>query len=222
MEARKLTVVDTSTQRTVTFMSTAETVAELKADLTRQGISTTGMTIYEGLTKTELKSNDSRLPHDVPYKGEYTNNLVFRLTKSEKNIRSGASRGELYDQIKKLGIADSIKAKYGKNFTQCSSAALEEAVAAANKKAAAKAAPAPKAEKPAAPAKENKDNTKPAGHSCKAAEAVATLTSILAAHGLLSSDDVKAVSNVLGTPVPEGDKDPYSPAEIEHMFDFCK
>ena len=220
MEARKLTVVDTSTQRTVTFMSTAETVAELKADLSRQGINTNGMTIYEGLTKTELKSNDSSLPHDVPYKGESTNNLVFRLTKSEKNIRSGASRGELYEQIKKLGIADSIKAKYGKNFTQCSSAALEEAVAAANKKAA-KPAPAPKAEKPAAPAKENKDN-KPAGHSCKAAEAVATLTSILAAHGLLSSDDVKAVSNVLGTPVPEGDKDPYSPAEINSMFDFCK
>ena len=115
---RTFTVVDSTTQKTSTFQSTAETLAELKADLRAHGINYNGMTIYEGISKTELKSDNSALPHDVPYKGGTTNNLVFRLTKSEKNIKSGAmSRPEAYAAVKKLGLQDAVKLCEATGFT---------------------------------------------------------------------------------------------------------
>lgn len=126
MNTKKFTVVDTRTNRTKTFESTANTVGELKVDLRREGIDPTGMAIQEGLTKTELGDNDGAyLPHDVPYRGSTTNNLVFRLTQKEKKIRSGAmSRGKAYDKVKALGLTDMIAKKYGKNFTMCKTSDL--------------------------------------------------------------------------------------------------
>ena len=126
MNTKKFTVVDTRTNRTKTFESTANTVGELKVDLIREGIDPTGMAIQEGLTKTELGDNDGAyLPHDVPYRGSTTNNLVFRLTQKEKKIRSGAmSRSEAYDKVKELGLTDMIAKKYGKNFTMCKTSDL--------------------------------------------------------------------------------------------------
>lgn len=126
MNTKKFTVVDTRTNRTKTFESTANTVGELKADLRREGIDPTDMAIQEGLTKTELGDNDSAyLPHDVPYRGSVTNNLVFRLTQKEKKIRSGAmSRSEAYNKVKELGLTDMIAKKYGKNFTMCKTSDL--------------------------------------------------------------------------------------------------
>lgn len=126
MNTKKFTVVDTRTNRTKTFESTANTVGELKVDLMREGIDPTDMAIQEGLTKTELGDNDGAyLPHDVPYRGSTTNNLVFRLTQKEKKIRSGAmSRSEAYDKVKELGLTDMIAKKYGKNFTMCKTSDL--------------------------------------------------------------------------------------------------
>lgn len=126
MNTKKFTVVDTRTNRTKTFESTANTVGELKADLRREGIDPTDMAIQEGLTKTELSDNDGAyLPHDVPYRGGTTNNLVFRLTQKEKKIRSGAmSRSEAYDKVKELGLTEKIAKKYGKNFTMCKTSDL--------------------------------------------------------------------------------------------------
>lgn len=126
MNTKKFTVVDTRTNRTKTFESTANTVGELKADLRKEGIDPTGMAIQEGLTKTELGDNDGAyLPHDVPYRGDITNNLVFRLTQKEKKIRSGAmSRSEAYDKVKEFGLTDMIAKKYGKNFTMCKTSDL--------------------------------------------------------------------------------------------------
>ena len=126
MNTKKFTVVDTRTNRTTTFESTANTVGELKADLRRNGIDPTDMAIQEGLTKTEMGNVDGAyLPHDVPYRGGVTNNLVFRLTQKEKKIRSGAmSRSEAYDKVKKLGLTDMIAKKYGKNFTMCKTSDL--------------------------------------------------------------------------------------------------
>lgn len=126
MNTKKFTVVDTRTNRTTTFESTANTVGELKADLRRNGIDPTDMAIQEGLTKTEMGDVDGAyLPHDVPYRGGITNNLVFRLTQKEKKIISGImSRSEAYDKVKELGLADKIAKKYGKNFTMCKTSDL--------------------------------------------------------------------------------------------------
>ena len=89
MEARKITVVSTRNQKKSVIMSAATTLAELKADLRQNGIDYEGMTFYEGTSKIELKDDNSVLPHDVPYKGQTTNELVFMLTNTNKKIKSG-------------------------------------------------------------------------------------------------------------------------------------
>lgn len=114
---RKLTVIDTRTMSTKVFESNATTVAELKEDLLAQGINPEGMAIQEGLTKTELLSNETILPHDIPWRGTVTNNLVLRLTKQSKNIESGMTRKEVYEKIKDLHLEEAIKLKYNRNYT---------------------------------------------------------------------------------------------------------
>ena len=118
------TIVDTESQKTKEIQSNATTVAELKRDLRQNGFNVDGKTIQEALTRTEFKDDSSMLPHDVPYKGSITNDLVFRLTKTNKQIMSGMDRQEAYAEVKRLGLGNAIKAKFGKNFTQCSTADL--------------------------------------------------------------------------------------------------
>jgi hypothetical protein len=60
------------------------------------------------------------LPHDVPYRGTITNDLVFRLTKTNKNIKSGADRNVIFAEIKNRGLQDAVKEKFGRNMTQVS------------------------------------------------------------------------------------------------------
>lgn len=123
--SKVFTVVNSATQSTISYESQAETLGQLKRELADKGINLDGMTIFEGLTKTELKSDDSLLPHDVPYRGTVTNNLVFRITKANKNIKSGnMSRAEAYAKIKELNLQGVIASKYGKNFTMCKTADL--------------------------------------------------------------------------------------------------
>lgn len=121
MEARKITVVSTKNQTKNVIMSNATTLGELKADLRQHNIDYNDMTFYEGTSKTELITDDSVLPHDVPYKGQVTNELVFMLTNTNKKIRSGASmtRAEVYEAIKANNLQEACILKYGKNFTMC-------------------------------------------------------------------------------------------------------
>ena len=127
MDVRKITVVQTKNQKKSVIMSAAMTLAELKSDLRANGIDYDGMTFFEGTSKVELKNDASVLPHDVPYKGTITNELVFMLTNTNKKIRSGAvamSRTEAYSAIKSMGLQDACVKKFGKNFTMCKTADL--------------------------------------------------------------------------------------------------
>lgn len=162
MEARKITVVSTKTQKKSVIMSGAETLGELKKDLREAGIDYDGMTFYEGTSKTELKTDESVLPKDVPYTNrttgetKNTNELVFMLTNTNKKIRSGAgtmTRAEAYSAIKAKGLQDACVKKYGKNFTQCSTADLINLI---NGSGATKAAPAKKEAPKAEPKAETK------------------------------------------------------------------
>lgn len=133
MEARKITVVSTKTQKKSVIMSGAETLGELKKDLREAGIDYDGMTFYEGTSKTELKTDESILPKDVPYtnrttgKTKNTNELVFMLTNTNKKIRSGAvamTRTEAYAAIKAMGLQAECQKRFGKNFTLCKTSDL--------------------------------------------------------------------------------------------------
>lgn len=119
MESRKIIIKSSEFNGNKVIMSAATTLAELKNDLDNAGISYRGMQFLEGISGTELKNDNSVLPHDIPYKGRVVNELVFWLTKSEKNIASGAmSRQECYAYLKEHNLGEDIKAKYGRNYTQ--------------------------------------------------------------------------------------------------------
>ena len=128
MEKRKITVIPTKTHKTQVIESAATTLAELKADLTKAGIDYTDCTFFEGLTKIELKNDAAILPHDVPYKGTTTNNLVFMITNASKKIRSGAKldRKAIIEEIKVKNLTEVVKNTYGKNYTNCKTEDLEK------------------------------------------------------------------------------------------------
>ena len=126
MEARKITVVETRNQSKKVIMSAATTLAELKRDFDANGIDYTDMAFYEGVSHTELKTDESVLPHDVPYRGTTTNELVFMLTTANKKIKSGAmTRKEIIATIKEKGLQQVVKDTFGKNFTNCTTSDLE-------------------------------------------------------------------------------------------------
>ena len=145
MEKRKITVIPTKTHKTQVIESAATTLAELKADLTKAGIDYTDCTFFEGLTKIELKNDAAILPHDVPYKGTTTNNLVFMITNASKKIRSGAKldRKAIVEEIKAKNLTEVVKKTYGKNYTNCKTEDLEK-ILSMNNTPTLKEAPAKK------------------------------------------------------------------------------
>ena len=230
METRKITVVQTKNQKKSVIMSAATTLAELKSDLRANGIDYDGMTFFEGTSKVELKNDASVLPHDVPYKGTVTNELVFMLTNTNKKIRSGAtnmSRMEAYNAIKSMGLQDACVKKFGKNFTMCKTTDLI-ALVQSNNSAANPAPAAPKAETK----KEEKVET-PASNGDKYVDVVARaaihrLVVILENNGTIEGYEKGEVLGILGggvavaTATSEEYKpksaSPYSDDEIDDMF----
>lgn len=160
MEARNITIINSRTQNRVVISSTAETLAELKADCRDNNIDFDGLTFFEGISKSELKDDNAILPKDLPWKGTRTNDLIFMLTEPQKKIRNGAAvtdRKSAYDYIKENGLQAEVQKKFGDNFTRCKTPDL---VAFCNKHAGKTA---PKAAPKAAPAKAAKE-TKAAAH----------------------------------------------------------
>jgi hypothetical protein len=213
MEARKITVVQTKNQKKSVIMSAATTLAELKSDLRANGIDYNGMTFFEGTSKVELKNDASVLPHDVPYKGTVTNELVFMLTNTNKKIRSGAmSRMEVYAEIKRRGLQDACLKKFGKNFTMCKTADL---IALVQSNGASK--PTPVA--PASNGGECVDTV--------ARAAISKLVEILEDNGTIEYYEKDEVLDILGGAVEVAPSEeykpksasPYSDDEINDMFE---
>lgn len=143
METRKIIIVDSSSNQKIVVETDATNFGELKRAARAAGINYEGKDWLEGITKTSPMSDDSLLPTNVNYKGTVTNNLVYMLTNTNKRIRSGMDRKEIYAEVKKLGLEEDIKKKYGKNYTMVSN---NDLMAAINDKKGKKAVaePAPK------------------------------------------------------------------------------
>ena len=213
MEARKITVVQTKNQKKSVIMSAATTLAELKSDLRANGIDYDDMAFFEGTSKVELKNDASVLPHDVPYKGTTTNELVFMLTNTNKKIRSGAmSRMKVYAEIKRRGLQDACLKKFGKNFTMCKTADL---IALVHSNGASK--PAPVA--PASNGGECVDTV--------ARAAISKLVEILEDNGTIEDYEKEKVLGILEGAVEVAPSEeykpksasPYSDDEINDMFE---
>lgn len=241
MENRKITIVETKGQKKSVIMSAATTLGELKADLRSNGIDYNGMTFFEGTSKTELKTDASVLPHDVPYKGQVTNELVFMLTNTNKKIRSGAmTRAEAYNAIKFMGLQDACVKKFGKNFTMCKTADL---IALVQSNSASKPAPAaPKVEAPKAETKKEEKVETPASEATApvapasngecvdivARATISKLVEILENNGTIEEDEKDEVLDILGGEVAVAaapseeykpkSASPYSDDEIDDMF----
>lgn len=228
METRKITIVQTKNQKKSVIMSAATTLAELKSDLRANGIDYDGMTFFEGTSKVELKNDASVLPHDVPYKGTITNELVFMLTNTNKKIRSGAmTRIEAYNAIKSMGLQDACVKKFGKNFTMCKTADLIALVQsnnnAANPVPAASKTEAKVVAKVEAPASNGDKHV-----DIEARTAINRLVVILENNGTIEEDEKEEVLGILGGKIAVSAKpseeyksklaSPYSDDEIDDML----
>ena len=132
---RIITVIANSVNDKKVFTSNANTLGELKAEMTAQGINYQGMDFMEGLTHTQMLDDNAILPSNIERKGQITNNLVFMLSATNKNIRSGAyTRQECYTKVKEMNLQDTVKSTTGKNFTQVSTNVLNDIVAKCEKK----------------------------------------------------------------------------------------
>lgn len=218
MNSRKITIVDSKLQKRSTIMSEAETLGELKRDLTANGINYSGKTFMEGLSRSELKEDASILPHDIQRPdGSVTNELVFMLTEPEKKIKSGATltRQECYAKVKELGLQAAVQSRFGKNFTQCSTNDLNSFLAARVSKASKMAKPAPKAEK-ATPAVAPKKEVKTSDFEV-VKNATAFINKLLEA-GAISPQNGQALKDILtGKSINEIHSD-FTDAEIRAMF----
>ena len=231
MEKRKITVIPTKTHKTQVIESAATTLAELKADLTKAGIDYTDCTFFEGLTKIELKNDAAILPHDVPYKGTTTNNLVFMITNASKKIRSGAKldRRAIIEEIKVKNLTEVVKKTYGKNYTNCKTEALQEilnkevtSTAADASTPTAKAAPIKK-EAPSKPAMKADDLS---NYVTKAElrEVIESLLKEMEKEGVdyvedVDIDNIAIIGKVSSSNSKEEKSDsPYSSNELDDMF----
>jgi len=238
MEARKITIVSTRNQKKSVIMSAATTLSELKADLRQNGIDYDGMTFYEGTSKVELKDDNSVLPHDVPYRGTTTNELVFMLTNTNKKIRSGAdmNRAEAYAAIKANNLQSECVKRFGKNFTMCKTADL---VALVNEKTVKAAKSTKTTRTETTTVKETvvetnapevaKPETPVEVVDTKARAAISKLLAILDDNDILDCEEVEEIEGILGGRVVAASEDyapasasPYSDDEIDEMFKFTK
>lgn len=229
MEARKITIVSTKNQKKSVIMSAATTLSELKADLRQNGIDYDGMTFYEGTSKVELKDDNSVLPHDVPYKGTVTNELVFMLTNTNKKIRSGAmTRAEAYDKIRSMNLQSECVKRFGRNFTMCSTANLVALIEEKSKKSA-KTTTTTVVEKKVETKVEEQHANPTEYVDTKARAAIAKLVDILNDNGTLDYEECEVVESILGGKVVIASEDytpksvsPYLDDEIDEMFAFTK
>lgn len=199
MEARNITIVTTQNQNKYVVNTDATTLRELKVALDTHNVPYAGMTFYEGLSHTELLTDDSVLPHDVPYKGNTTNELVFMLTTPNKKIKSGAvlpeTRQALYDTLEEMGLKDEVLRVYGKNFTQCKNSELMAVIEDAQKSVF-----------------EGEDNVE---------KALRLLVDILEEDAVLFDTDAEKIRDVLdGRNAKKEAKSPYSESDINSMFEF--
>ena len=223
METRKITIISTKNHSTKVINSAATTLGELKTDLDNAGIGYTDCTFFEGLTKTELKNDAAILPHDVPYKGTTTNNLVFMITNASKKIRSGAKldRKAIIDEIKAKNLTEVVKKVYGKNYTNCKTEDLER-ILSMNNNSAPKEAPAKKE------TVETKSNTSVSNDTeyitkAQLKEVITGLVEEMKYVGIDSSDEINIdnisiISDVSSSNSKKEDDSPYSSNELDDMF----
>lgn len=214
---RKITVLVESTQSKHVLQSNATTLGELKDELREKNISFNSDDVFkEGMSKTVLTTDESILPSNIPWRGEVTNDLIFMVTAPQKKIKSGVmTRAEVYAEIKRLKLQDTISKKMGKNFTQCSTAILLTFIAEASKNSCETKTPAPVAKE-----KKVKSNPTPEVVESVTFCALKELIAMMVNEGVLSEANANNILGVAsGRPaLPIEKEESYD--ELAEQFDF--
>ena len=213
---RTITVYNSSTQEKKVFENVeVSTLAEVKSLLRENGISYDGMDFMEGVSQTKLLNDTSVLPHDIPYKGSTTNDLLIYMTLKDKKVRSGVDfksmdRRTLLGYIKDHGWVEEVNKVFNANYTRVSSASLIDFCV---KKEGTSGMPAP-----AAPAETPAEGCP----GEKAINAIKTLTKALYEDNLIDREVYYAVMEALEgkkeeTPAPAKEAG-FSQEEIDNMI----
>lgn len=217
---RNVTVWESSKQKKTVFASNAETLGELKSEMQAHDIDLTNMSILEGVSHTQLLSDESVLPHDIPYKGERTNNLMIYLTLQNKKVSSGIDRKEIGAWIKENNLSDALFAEFHNNWTRVSTDNLikfynehKDAAPAAPKTEDGKPAETPEAHKDEEP----KDETPANSGLIKWAKRV---TEILYEEAIIDGYQNDELNALLGgdNSDEEDDEGGFSKSEIDAMI----
>lgn len=214
---RKITVLVESTQSKHVLQSNATTLGELKDELREKNISFNSDDVFkEGMSKTVLTTDESILPSNIPWRGEVTNDLIFMVTAPQKKIKSGVmTRSEVYAEIKRLNLQDTISKKVGKNFTQCSTAVLLTFIDEASENSCETKTPAPVAKE-----KKVKSNPTPEMVESITFCALKELIAEMVNEGVLSEANANNILGVAsGKPALPVDKEE-SYDELAEQFDF--
>lgn len=122
---REIQVIANSQNKNEIYMSNAETLGELKAELINKGYQVEDMDIKEGKSRTDLTDEMTLLPSNFNYKGVETNDLVIMITPRNTKIKSGITpRQELYSKITQYNLQDKCVQEFGQNYTRCKSVDL--------------------------------------------------------------------------------------------------
>lgn len=125
-------------------------------------------------------------------------------------------RKEAYAQIKKLGLAEDVKKKFGKNFTQVSTSDLVAMIEGAKKAPAKKAAAAPVA-KDTKKVEELRGAMEGTNYKAKYEKAVKVIAKFLAFMPEELLNDAVAAAKAL-TPEKVVEDVEFSSADIDKMF----
>ena len=120
----KATVVNT-VENTTKVVELPEAVTDLSG--LKHFLDISDGQFFEGTTHTDLTSDTQTLPQLPESKKE--RGYVFFVSPAQNKIKNGAyTRKECYAIIKSKNLGDKIKAKYGRNFTQVATDALNETI----------------------------------------------------------------------------------------------
>lgn len=94
---RQITIYESARNGKITVFNDVEcnTLGELKALLREKGIDYGDKEFVEGVTNTKLLSDDSRIPTNIPFKSNYTNDVFINILNKDTKIKSGVNYAEL-------------------------------------------------------------------------------------------------------------------------------
>ena len=94
---RQITIYESARNGKITVFNDVEcnTLGELKTLLREKGIDYSDKEFVEGVTNTKLLSDDSRIPTNIPFKGDYTNDVFINILNKDTKIKSGVNYAEL-------------------------------------------------------------------------------------------------------------------------------